>query len=79
MAIARTINYECTECGSEVVVTATGEIEISPIYCCGVEVIETSSSGKKQTKPKKQGEKKAIKKMAHKKVTQKKRPSAKKK
>ena len=79
MAIARMITYECTECGSEVVVTATGEIQMSPIYCCGVEVIETASFEKKQTIAKKQKEKKVAKKVAPKKVTQKKRPAAKKK
>ena len=84
MAIAKMITFECTECGSEVVVTATGEIQISPIYCCGIEVIETASFEKKQTKTNKQKEKKitkkvAPKKVAPKKVTQKKRPAAKKK
>jgi hypothetical protein len=79
MAIARMITYECTECGSEVVVTATGEIQMSPIYCCGVEVIETASFEKKQTKANKQKGKKATTKVAPKKVTQKKRPAAKKK
>ena len=79
MVTARIVNFVCTECGSEVVVTATGEVQISPIYCCGVEVTETTSSASKQTKPKKQITKKTIKKIAQKKITRKKKPLSKKK
>jgi len=79
MAKARIANFECAECGSEVVVTSTGEVQLSPIYCCGVEVTETTTDVKKQTKPKKQIAKKTTKKIAPKKVTQKKKPLLKKK
>jgi hypothetical protein len=84
MATEKMITYECTECGSEVVVTSTGDIEISPIYCCGIEVIEVPSIIKKQTKTKKPVGKQVTKKIAPKKVTSKKatskkRPAAKKK
>ena len=44
MAKARVITYECEECGSEIVVTPTGETILSPIYCCGMEVTDISSS-----------------------------------
>lgn len=79
MAKLRIVNFECEECGSEVVVTATGEVQLSPIYCCGVEVTEMTSGVSKQTKPKKQITKKITKKIAQKKVTQKKKPLSKKK
>ena len=46
MAKARIITYECEECGSEIVVTPTGETVLSPIYCCGIEVAEISSARK---------------------------------
>ncbi len=79
MATTRIVNFVCTECGSEVVVTATGEVQLSPIYCCGVEVTEMTSGGRKQTKPKKQITKKTIKKVAQKKITRKKKPLSEKK
>jgi hypothetical protein len=79
MAKARIVTFECTECGSEVVVTATGEVQLSPIYCCGVEVTETTSGASRQARPKKQITKKTTKKIAQKKVTQKKKPLSKKK
>ena len=67
MVRARTVTYECRECGSEIVVTASGESQLSPIYCCDIEVIETTSIEKKQTKPKKKTAKKIAKKIAKKK------------
>ena len=72
MTRARTVTYECTECGSEIVVTATGETQLSPIYCCDIEVIETTSIEKKQTRPEKKTAKKITKKIAKKKVAKKK-------
>lgn len=72
MAHVRMVTYECTECGSEIVVTATGESQLSPIYCCDIEVIETISIEKKQTKPEKKTPKKIAKKIAKKKVAKKK-------
>jgi len=79
MAKEKIVTFECTECGSEVVVTANGEVQLSPIYCCGVEVTETTSGLRKQTKPKKQITKKTTKKIVPKKVTQKKKSFSKKK
>jgi hypothetical protein len=71
MAKGRTITYECEQCGSEIVVTSTGEGQLSPIYCCGLEVNEVSSAQKKATKP--------AKKTVKKKVTATKKPAVKKK
>lgn len=79
MATARIITYECEQCGSEIVVKSTGEGQLSPIYCCGIEVAQVSSAGKKSVKPKKKTAKKVTKKVSKKKVAAKKKPSAKKK
>jgi BRCT domain type II-containing protein len=80
MAKARIITYECEECGSEIIVTPTGETALSPIYCCGIEVTEISSAQKKPSKPaKKIASKTTTKKVTKKKVAAKKKPSAKKK
>ena len=75
MAKAMVVTYECEQCGTEVVVTETGETMLSPIYCCGMEVTEISSVEKKPARP----QKKAVKKVAKKKVAKKKKPAAKKK
>jgi predicted RNA-binding Zn-ribbon protein involved in translation (DUF1610 family) len=75
MARRRTVTYECEQCGSEIVVTSTGEGELSPIYCCGNEVTETSLTGKKAVRPKK----KVVKSISGKKGTPKKQITAKKK
>jgi len=77
MENARIISYECEQCGSEIIVTSTGEGQLSPIYCCGFEVIEVSSVAKKAAAKKKTA-KKAVKKAAKKKVAAKKKPAAKK-
>lgn len=84
MATARVVTYECEECGSEIVVSATGETELAPIYCCGAAVTEVTSVARKKAKPKKKTAKKVSKKTAKKKVTKtkvtkKKKISAKKK
>jgi hypothetical protein len=79
MAKMRVVTFECTECGSEVVVTATGEVQLTPIYCCGVEVAETTSGASGQAKPKKLTTKKTAKKTVAKKATRKKKPLPKKK
>lgn len=76
--MARVITYECTECGSEIVVTETMETVRSPIFCCGFEVAEVGSEEKKQSRPKKAVQK-ATKKGPAKKVAPKKKPAAKKK
>jgi site-specific recombinase XerD len=75
MAKAVVVTYECEQCGSEVIVTRTGETMLSPIYCCGMQVTEVSSVEKKPVKPKK----KAVKKVAKKRVAKRKKPAAKKK
>ncbi len=79
MANARVITYECEQCGSEIVVTPTGETILSPIYCCGLEVTEISSVEKKPARPVKKATKKAAKKVVKKKAAAKKKPAAKKK
>ena len=53
MAKKRTVTYECEQCGSEIVVTSTGEGELSPIFCCGIEVTETAVIEEKVVRPKK--------------------------
>lgn len=79
MAKAMVLTYECEECGTDVVVTTTGETMLSPIYCCGMEVTEISSVEKKSARPQKKAVKKVAKKVAKKKVAKKKKPAAKKK
>ena len=64
--MARVVTYGCDICGSEIVVTETGESQLSPIYCCGVEVAEVRSIQKKQAKPGKKATKKVAKKVAKK-------------
>ena len=73
------VTYECTQCGSEIVVTESLESELSPIYCCGIEVAEIAAKEKKPAAPKKKAVKKVAKKGAKKKVAAKRRPAAKKK
>ncbi len=75
---ARIVTYECEQCGSEIVVTETGETQLSPIYCCSVAVTEVGSIEKKPAKPKKKVAKKVTKKIVKKKVA-KKTPASKKK
>lgn len=69
--MARIITYECTQCGSEVVVTESLESRLSPIYCCGMEVAEISAMEKKPAKARKKTAKKVTKKVAKKKVAKK--------
>ena len=76
MARAKSVTYECEQCGSEIVVTSTGEGELSPIYCCGIEVTEATSTVKKSARP---GKKVAKKSSATKGTTNKSRPAGKKK
>jgi hypothetical protein len=76
MAKAIVVTYECKQCGSEIVVTSTGEPRLSPIYCCGMEVSEVSFVEKK---PKKKAAKKVTKKVSKKKTAKKKKSAAKKK
>ena len=69
--MARIITYECEQCGSEIIVTETGETQLSPIYCCGITVSEVSSVQKKATPAKKAAKKVVAKKAAVKKVVKK--------
>ncbi|HXX81910.1 MAG TPA: hypothetical protein VEI46_10205 [Thermodesulfovibrionales bacterium] len=71
------VTYECTQCGSEIVVTESLESELSPIYCCGIEVAEIATKEKKPARPKKKTVKKVAKKGAKKRATAKKKPAAK--
>jgi hypothetical protein len=73
------VTYECTQCGSEIVVTESLESELSPIYCCGIEVAEISAKEKKPAASRKKAVKKVAKKTAKKKVGVTKKPAAKKK
>lgn len=79
MAKARIITYECEECGSEIIVTPTGETVLSPIYCCGIKVAEISSVEKKPSMSAKKTVKKTANTVTKKKVAAKKKPAAKKK
>ena len=79
MVRARIFTYECEQCGSEIIVTPSGETQLSPIYCCGIKVTEISSEAKKLSRPEKNTSKKAAKKVPVKKVAAKKKPAAKKK
>ena len=72
MAEATVVTYECRQCGTEVVVTETLETQLSPIYCCGMEVTRVSVP-KKAAKPKKKAVKKVAKKVTKKKVAKKKK------
>ena len=74
MAGSKITTYECEQCGSEIVVTSSGEGRLSPIYCCGLEVTEITAAGKKPA-----AKKKPAKKVSKKKVPAKKKPAAKKK
>jgi hypothetical protein len=69
--MARVVTYNCDVCGSEIVVSETGESQLSPIYCCGIEVTEMSSAKRKQAKPKKKAVKKVTKKTSKKKPAKK--------
>jgi hypothetical protein len=72
MAEATVVTYECRLCGTEVVVSETMGTQLSPIYCCGMEVTKISSVPKKAAKPKKKAIKKVAKKGTKKKVAKKK-------
>ena len=80
--MARIITYECVQCGHQLVSRPTGETDLEPIYCCGLEVAEISSVMVPAAKPKKKTAAKTAKKALKpgaKKVSAKKRPAAKKK
>jgi uncharacterized Zn finger protein (UPF0148 family) len=79
MAKVIMITYECDRCGTEVVVSPTSGAQLSPIYCCGMAVVEVSSVEKTPAETKKKAVKKVAKKVSKKKVAPKKKPAAKKK
>ncbi len=87
MAKGIVVTYECTQCGSEIIVTEAVGSQLRPIYCCGMEVAEVSSGpakaarskrGKEAKKPVKKTVK-AAKKATTKKTVAKKKAAPKKK
>lgn len=62
MARARTITYECEQCGSDIVVTSTGEGQLSPIFCCGMQVTEIATARKSAARKKRKTKKASVKK-----------------
>lgn len=52
MATTRTVTYDCDTCGTELVVTKSGEGYLSPIYCCGAEMKEVAIPVKRSVKKK---------------------------
>jgi hypothetical protein len=84
MNMERNVQYECKVCGRRIDVTRTGDVYEEPIYCCGVETVETGAAAaapakkaakKKSAKKKvakKKAAKKAVKKAVKKKVARKK-------
>jgi hypothetical protein len=79
MAKGMMITYECDRCGTEVVVSPGSGVQLSPIYCCGMEITEVSSVAKTPAKTRKKTVKKVVKKVSKKKVAPKKKPVARKK
>jgi hypothetical protein len=79
MGTLREVTYECEQCGSEIVVKETGETELAPIFCCGVEVREVRSAELIRARPKKKTAKRVKGKMVEKNVSTKKRVETKKK
>jgi len=78
MAKQRIITYECEECGSEIVVNPVEGMQLSPIYCCGVQVTEISSGPEEPAPKKKIKAKPAAKRITAKKPSAKKGPAKKK-
>ncbi|MEW6001178.1 MAG: hypothetical protein AB1638_00785 [Nitrospirota bacterium] len=71
MANGMIVTYGCEKCGSEIVITKTGETLLSPIYCCGVRVTEISTVAKKPAKAKEKPIRKVVKKVVKKPVAKK--------
>lgn len=78
MAKAVVVTYECERCGTEVIVSEAFGAQLSPIYCCGMEIAEISSVEEKPEKAKKKVVKKVAKKVSKKKIAQKKKTGSKK-
>lgn len=48
----RIVAYECTECGTEVVVNENLQTKLRPIYCCGIRIAEVGAVTKPDEKKK---------------------------
>lgn len=48
MALKKIVNLQCDVCATEIVISTFGEYRLEPIYCCGLEVIESSPKAKKK-------------------------------
>jgi len=90
MDTERVMQYECKVCGRRIDVTRTGDVYEEPIYCCGVQSVETgahvmvpaAAAAKKKPvakKAKKKAAKKAKKKPAKKAAKKAKKKAVKKK
>jgi hypothetical protein len=74
MGIEKIMQYECKVCGRKIDVTRTGDIYEEPVFCCGLETIESSVPSAQQAAPavkKKPAKKKVVKKAATKKAKKK--------
>jgi len=78
MGIEKIMQYECKVCGRKIDVTRTGEIYEEPVFCCGLETMQSSApsaqpaaSAVKKKSAKKKVAKKAVKKKATKKAAKK--------
>jgi hypothetical protein len=74
MGIEKIMQYECKVCGRKIDVTRTGDIYEEPVFCCGLETIESSAPFAQQAAPavkKKPAKKKVVKKAVAKKAKKK--------
>ena len=74
MGIEKIMQYECKVCGRKIDVTRTGDIYEEPVFCCGLETIESCAPPAQQAAPavkKKPAKKKVVKKAVAKKATKK--------
>ena len=74
MGIEKIMQYECKVCGRKIDVTRTGDIYEEPVFCCGLETIESCAPPAQQAAPavkKKPAKKKVVKKAVTKKATKK--------
>ena len=81
MGIEKIMQYECKVCGRKIDVTRTGDIYEEPVFCCGLETIEScpppaaqqAAPAVKKKPAKKKVVKKAVAKKAKKKAAKKKK------
>jgi hypothetical protein len=78
MGIEKIMQYECKVCGRKIDVTRTGDIYEEPVFCCGLETIESSelpaqpaAAAVKKKPAKKKVAKKAVTKKTKKKAAKK--------